>query len=83
MADDPSRTIALAMAEDICPGCACCDKKGGFFRNNRNPCPFFHPDNFYYDKGLERFWCQNWVDENGNEKPPEAPQSRILPARKA
>ncbi len=72
MADNPARTVALAMAEDICPNCACCDRhgpEGTFFRDNKDPCPNFHPDNFYYDKGLKHFWCHNWVDKEGNRKP--------------
>jgi len=76
MVDNPARTVALAIAEDICSSCVCCDQYGEqktFFRDSKDPCPFFHPDNFYYDSDLKRFWCRNWVDEDGNEKPPKTP----------
>jgi hypothetical protein len=74
MAEDPARTVALALAEEICPGCACAEHKmtPRMFCRNKAPCPYFHPDNFYYDSGLKRFWCHNWVDIDGNHKPPKS-----------
>jgi hypothetical protein len=72
MSDDPARTVTLAMAEDICPSCTCCNRHGAegvYFRDNKDPCPFFHPDNFYYDSKMKRFWCHNWVDKEENETP--------------
>lgn len=71
MTDDPSRIVALALAEDICSGCICANRKTTprALSRNQAPCPFFHPDNFYYDSTLKRFWCYNWVNERGETIP--------------
>ncbi len=71
MTDDPARIVALALAEDICPGCICANRKATprTLCRNQAPCPFFHPDNFYYDSTLRRFWCLNWVNERGETAP--------------
>lgn len=70
---DPAMTVALALAEEICPGCVSRERNvtPRMFCRNKAPCPFFHPDNFYYDSELKRFWCHNWMDTQGNGKPPE------------
>jgi len=71
MTDDPARTVALALAEGICPGCVCAYGKvtRRLLCRNQAPCPFFHPDNFYYDTTFKRFWCRNWVNERGETTP--------------
>jgi hypothetical protein len=68
MSDNPARTVALALAEDVCPGCICAERKPSCSKG-KEPCPFFHPDNFYYDKKLKHFWCANWIDSKGNTEP--------------
>jgi hypothetical protein len=55
--DNPAKTVALALARDICQDCVCCEWKDGI------PCLFFQPNNFYYDSNLKHFWCHNWMGE--------------------
>ena len=75
--DDVKTTVAVALAEGICPGCVCSEKLSSdkYFPHNsfnhKPPCPHFHPDNFYYDKKVGHFRCRNWVDSEGNTGPQE------------
>jgi hypothetical protein len=69
--EDQAVTVALALAEEICEGCALREQKVSprmFCRNGR-PCQYFHPANFYYDTRLKRFWCHNWTDKEGRGNP--------------
>lgn len=50
--------IALSLARDICPGCACLA-----WMPDGAPCPCFRPDNFYYDPMRKRFCCYSWSEE--------------------
>lgn len=68
---DPAKTVALALAKEICRECVYREHSVASclpFRR-RVPCPLFHPDNFYYDSELRRFWCLNWMDNESNQKP--------------
>ena len=71
--EDPALIVALAMAKEICPGCICYLEEAiedPICSKSKAPCPFFHPRNFYYDKAIHRFWCENWLDTKGNNRPP-------------
>lgn len=72
---NPTMTVALAIAEDVCPGCINLEQKvtPRMFCRRKAPCSYFHPENFYYDNSLKRFWCHNWMDSEGNTKPPGQP----------
>lgn len=85
MTNDPAKVIALAMVKDICPSCVCYEPQSCFNKVfcGGIPCPYFHPDNFYYDSELKRFWCRNWVDEDGCTKPPKAVETKSSPEHKA
>lgn len=69
-ADDVSLRVGLALAVDICPGCAHTDRSISprNYCRGLQPCPAFHPDNFYYDTHEHRFRCYNWMDSKGNDK---------------
>lgn len=71
--EDQAVTVALALAEDICPSCIHCERKVSprMFCRNTVPCSFFHPANFYYDNQLKHFWCHNWTDKEGRGTPCE------------
>lgn len=62
---DPAMIVAKALAEEICPGCVYRGQKATFrVCREKAICPFFHPDNFYYDAGRKRFWCYNYHEKN-------------------
>ena len=65
--DDQARSVALALAVDICRECACTNRMlpSGATCYPDSPCPYFHSRNFYYDSEHKRFWCCNWVNERG------------------
>lgn len=78
--EDQATTVALALAEGICPGCVRCERRVSprmFYRND-TPCPYFHPANFYYDNRLKCFWCQNWTDKDGNNSPWDVPKISLV-----
>lgn len=69
--EDAAMIMGLSLAVDICPGCrhANPDILPIHYCMGRKPCPMFHPDNFYYNADLHRFWCYNWSDSQGRSKP--------------
>ena len=60
-----SDVVSARLAESICPGCTYFDEncasicKSGELLTER-PCPHYKLGNFYYDKRLKKFWCNNW-----------------------
>lgn len=69
-AENTAMRVGLALAVDICPGCAHTDRSVSprNYCRGLKPCPAFHPDNFYYDTQEHHFRCYNWMDGKGNDK---------------